>query len=613
MSFSAHWFWNVALRGRACVILSALVVATVGIVGCDSGGGMEGTPSPDRVSLAVGDNEAFVVDSTVTVTATVTDAEDRPVEGVTVQWGVERGGGSVAPESTATGTDGTATTEWTLGSTATGTNAQRLDAAVGDDITASEEIDVNPGPLASLTLAAERDTIAVDSTTQVAVEELRDANGNEIPNASEYSFSWTSLTPDTATIAADDPSSTAQVTGEGDGTARIMVSSGAGDEADLRTVEATQGAVADTVTVEVLQHELRGVWLTNVDSNVLDSEDNIEEAMAFLDKYNFNAVFPVVWNQAATTYPSTVMDTLIGQPIDPQYEGRDPLQELIEAAHARDIAVIPWFEYGFAASYSDDGGPILDENPNWAAKDQDGDLLKKNGFEWMNPYNPAVRDFMAGLIMEVVENYDVDGVQGDDRLPAHPVEGGYSEVTKDLYRQEHDGQDPPAEETDSDWMSWRADILNSFGERVYDEVKAHDQDLIVSWSPSIWSFSYNEYLQDWPTWVNQGHTDLIHPQVYRRNVGDYTSALNVQSPESAGWDEQQVIGLYPGILLKLGGYVADAEDLTAMVQANRDQGYQGEIYFFYEGLREFDNYAAEALKESHYEDPAPLPFKRAGN
>jgi uncharacterized lipoprotein YddW (UPF0748 family) len=333
--------------------------------------------------------------------------------------------------------------------------------------------------------------------------------------------------------------------------------------------------------------------------------------MAFLEEYNFNAVFPVVWNQAATTYPSAVMDSLIDRPIDPQYEGRNPLQELIEEAHERDIAVIPWFEYGFAASYNSGGGPIIDEKPSWAAKDQGGNLLKKNGFEWMNPYRPAVRDFMMSLIMEVITNYDVDGIQGDDRLPANPVEGGYSEFTKDLYRQEHDGQDPPSNESNPEWMEWRANILNDFAERIHDNVKAVDEDLIVSWAPSVWSFSYNEYLQDWPTWINQGSTDLIHPQVYRQDPGQYEATLNAQAADQVGWEKDKVIGFYPGVLIKSGGYVVTESDIKDMVQANRDRGYQGEVLFYFEGLRDFNNLVAEALKESHYGDPAPLPFERA--
>jgi len=384
----------------------------------------------------------------------------------------------------------------------------------------------------------------------------------------------------------------------------LMVGGGVVD-ATPRSNRAAGPPVQDTSDAE-----LRGVWLTDV-SNVLDSRDNIEEAMAFLEEYNFNAVFPVVWNQAATTYPSAVMDSLIDRPIDPQYGDRDPLQELIEEAHERGIAVIPWFEYGFAASFESGGGAIIEEKPGWAAKDQAGNLLKKNGFEWMNPYRPAVRDFMMSLIMEVVRNYDVDGVQGDDRLPAQPVEGGYSEFTKDLYRQEHDGQDPPSNESDPEWMAWRADILNDFAQRIYDNVKAVDDDLIVSWSPSVWNFSYREYLQDWPTWINQGSTDLIHPQVYRKSPAQYEATLDAQSADQVGWDEEEVIGFYPGVLIKSGGYLVTASDIKDMVQANRDHGYQGEVLFYFDGLRQFDNLVADALKESHYQEPVPLPFDRA--
>jgi len=91
------------------------------------------------------------------------------------------------------------------------------------------------------------------------------------------------------------------------------------------------------------------VWVTNVDSDVLDSRAHIEAAMAVLAEHNVNVVYPVVWNDAATMYPSAVMDTLVGRPIDPRYAGRDPLRELVEAIRAenrRDLLAIclavPW-------------------------------------------------------------------------------------------------------------------------------------------------------------------------------------------------------------------------------------------------------------------------------
>ena len=356
--------------------------------------------------------------------------------------------------------------------------------------------------------------------------------------------------------------------------------------------------------------ELRGVWLTNVDSDVLDSRENIETAMDFLATHHFNVVYPVVWNDAATTYPSTVMDTLIGRRIDPQYEGRDPLRTLVEAAHERGIAVIPWFEFGFAASYKADGGPILEKHPDWAGRDTSGALVTKNGFDWMNGYKPAVQDFVMDLILEVVRNYDVDGVQGDDRLPANPVEGGYSEYTKSLYRSEHDGQSPPADPRNEDWKQWRANKLSDFGRRVYDEVKAVDSSLVVSWAPSPYPFGYDEYLQDWPAWINRGFTDLIHPQVYRREVSEYKRFLTKQQSEEAGWDAENVLGFYPGVLMKVGDYRMTPEELKEVIRTNRQRGMEGEVFFFYEGLRENDDALADVLK-SCYREPATLPFDPA--
>jgi uncharacterized lipoprotein YddW (UPF0748 family) len=352
------------------------------------------------------------------------------------------------------------------------------------------------------------------------------------------------------------------------------------------------------------------VWVTNVDSDVLDSRAHIEAAMVFLAEHNFNVVYPVVWNDAATTYPSAVMDTLVGRPIDPRYAGRDPLRELVEAAHAEGLAVIPWFEFGFAASYRADGGPLLDKYPQWAARDTSGALVTKNGFDWMNAYRPAVQDLLLALIREVVRTYDVDGVQGDDRLPASPVEAGYSEHTRALYRDAHDGRSPPRDPRNEAWKQWRADRLGDFGRRVYDAVKAIDSSLVVSWAPSPYPFGYDEYLQDWPAWIDRGVTDLIHPQVYRRDVAAYEDFLATQLPDAAGWSPDRVLGFYPGVLMKVGDYRMSPQALREVLRINREHGLRGEVFFFYEGLREDDGALADVL-DSCYRHPATLPFDPA--
>ena len=49
--------------------------------------------------------------------------------------------------------------------------------------------------------------------------------------------------------------------------------------------------------------ELRGVWITNVDSDVLFSRQSIVDAMDYLADQGFNVVFPVVWNKGYTLHP----------------------------------------------------------------------------------------------------------------------------------------------------------------------------------------------------------------------------------------------------------------------------------------------------------------------
>jgi len=353
--------------------------------------------------------------------------------------------------------------------------------------------------------------------------------------------------------------------------------------------------------------ELRGVWLTNVDSRVLDSRESIRDAMQFLADHHFNAVFPVVWNDAKTLYPSQVMDSLFGLPIDPRYAGRDPLQEAIEEAHQRGIAVIPWFEYGFAASYQKEGGDILKVKPHWAAKDNRGRLLTKNGFEWMNGYHPEVQQFLLSLVKEVASRYDVDGVQGDDRLPAQPIEGGYSAYTDSLFRAEHNGVVPPDDFRDPTWQRWRADKLSQFAHRLYAEVNMLKSDLVISWAPSIYPWSYDEYLQDWPAWLQHGDADVVIPQCYRYSLADYQSTLNALIPAGLAIRPGDGI-IFPGILMNVGDYTISEELLMQKLAYNREKGYCGEVFFFYEGLRKNGDALAKALLETYYRQKATLPF-----
>lgn len=326
---------------------------------------------------------------------------------------------------------------------------------------------------------------------------------------------------------------------------------------------------------------LRGVWVTTTASTALDSRNNIKNMVTTCKAANINNIFVVVYNNQRTMYPSTVMQNLIGVNILERFAARDPLQECIEEAHAQRIKVHAWFEYGFASSYSANGGAIVAAKPHWAARVSGGALCVKNSFDWLNGLHPEVQQFMIDLFKEVTTKYNVDGVQGDDRLPAMPTTGGYDTYTSNLYLTEN-GVAPPTNSADGGWVNWRAKKLNSFLKRLRTEVKAIKPTIQFTMSPSPYPWGVQEYLQDWPTWVDSGWVDAIIPQCYRYDISAYNGTIAQQK----SYYKNSAVPFYPGVLLTSGTYTADNSFLTQMIQANRAAGFKGECFFFYEGIKD---------------------------
>jgi uncharacterized lipoprotein YddW (UPF0748 family) len=333
---------------------------------------------------------------------------------------------------------------------------------------------------------------------------------------------------------------------------------------------------------------IKGVWLTNVASQVMYSKEGIKDAVDLCKKSGINTIFVVTWNKGKTLYPSKIMNDLFKIPIEDALAGRDPLRELLDEAHAKNIKVYAWFEYGFAAENSGFGAHILKNKPQWASLDKTGNITTKNGFKWMNALNPEVQDFMLSLLKEVTLNYpDLDGIQGDDRLPAMAVEGGYNPEVLAQYKNET-GANTPTKDKDEAWVNWRANVLNKFMERIFTELKKINPKISISMAPSIFPFSKSEYLQDWPTWVNKGWVDMICPQIYRYDITAYKAELAKIISSQISPDKIKILA--PGVLLKVGSYQPTFDYLKQMIDENRRNKLENEVFFFYEGLKENSEY-----------------------
>lgn len=346
-----------------------------------------------------------------------------------------------------------------------------------------------------------------------------------------------------------------------------------------------------------------GVWITNIDSDVMFSEENIISGIRRINDLGFNTIYPVVWNDGYTLHPSEKMEEYFGAGFnqDTVFKsiGIDPLALIVREAKKHELRVIPWFEFGFSSSYNQDGGHILEKYPQWAAKDSSGNLLKKNGFDWMNAIHPDVQQFITELVIEVVQKYDVDGIQGDDRLPAMPSEGGYSEFTKELYLNEK-GMAVPESSSEEEFLNWKADKLTDYAVSLYTAVKEIDETLTVSFAPSIYPWSKEQYLQDWPAWIEAGALDELIPQAYRWDIESYKATIDMTLEFFENSVGSEKVKWYPGLIIKAGSRYNGFDYVNEALQHNRNNGITGEVYFFYEGLFEQNEHLGDSLSNYYY-------------
>jgi uncharacterized lipoprotein YddW (UPF0748 family) len=327
--------------------------------------------------------------------------------------------------------------------------------------------------------------------------------------------------------------------------------------------------------------ELRGVWLTNIDSNVLFGRDRLSAALQRLHQLNFNTVYPTVWNWGYTLYPSAVAQREIGRSLDPEpgLKGRDILKEIVTSGHQKGMGVIPWFEFGFMAPAD---SQLALRHPNWLTSRRNGSQIWQEGKHdrvWLNPFRPDVQQFIQDLIVEIVSKYDIDGIQFDDHFGL-PSEMGYDAFTVKQYMQEHAGKRPPNNPQDPEWLRWRANKITDFMKRMFQAVKARKQNCLISISPNPLRVSYDLFLADWQDWERQGLIEELILQVYRNDLKAFTIELALSEVQSA----RRHIPVSIGILSGLKNRPVSVGQIKNQVQAVRKQGFAGVSFFFYETL-----------------------------
>lgn len=345
---------------------------------------------------------------------------------------------------------------------------------------------------------------------------------------------------------------------------------------------------------------VRGVWVPAPRfTSVLHTHQGVKDFVKSLDELNMNSIFLVSYAETKTIFKSKVLlkystyensedGYLLAKYIkDYQSATNDPVRDLIDEAHKHNIKVFFWFEYGFMGEGRpiEANNPLLAKNPHWLGIDNQQKPANYSGHDYyFNSYNPAVQNFLIELIEEAIALYpDLDGVQGDDRLPAMPRNSGYDVYTVSLYQSQHNGMLPPLDYENSDWVKWRLDILNAFARRLNERIKAKNEKVMLSFAPNPYPWCEEKLMQDWPQWCKDGVCDLLAVQCYRYSGDAYRSTVSEVMKYIKDNNPTQLFA--PGIILMEGGNSKmTPEILQEQLHINRELGIKGEIYFYNEGI-----------------------------
>jgi uncharacterized lipoprotein YddW (UPF0748 family) len=334
--------------------------------------------------------------------------------------------------------------------------------------------------------------------------------------------------------------------------------------------------------VKVKLDEIRGVWLTNVDSAALTSRDHIRTALIRLKNLGYNTLYPDVWNKGFTLYPSAIAKPLVGASVFPNspFEGRDMLAELIALARPMGFRIIPWFEYGLMVL---PGSQIAVKHPEWITLDRNGDRIRTKLIDgkvdtsiWLNPCHPGVQQFITSLIAEVAQTYDIDGIQLDDHF-GFPVELGYDRFTQNLFRTET-GRIAPVNHLDLAWGRWASGKVTALLLKIFRAVKAKRPNCLISISPSPLRFSQDNYMANWQDWDQQGLMEEFVVQLYRDKLQSFSGELD--KPELAVVRDRipAIIGLMAG----QRDWKMTSEMMRSQVRTVRSRNFSGVAFFFYE-------------------------------
>lgn len=277
------------------------------------------------------------------------------------------------------------------------------------------------------------------------------------------------------------------------------------------------------------KEEFRGVWIAtvaNIDwpkSGTDTWQEKKETYLEILDYYkamHFNAVIVQLRTAGDALYPTEMAPWsryLSGTEGLAPDSDTDPLEWMIAEAHRRGMQFHAWFN-PYRATVGPDTLSLAANHDYYMHPDW---MLAYGNRYYYNPGIPEVREQLAEVVGEVVQNYKVDGIHFDDYFYPYKIEGEVFADSLTYERYALPGQSPE---------EWRRSNVDSLVRKIHGAIKAGKPWVQFGISPfGVWrnrdadpsgsdtragQTTFDDLYADPLLWMQQGWLDYIVPQLY---------------------------------------------------------------------------------------------------
>lgn len=373
------------------------------------------------------------------------------------------------------------------------------------------------------------------------------------------------------------------------------------------------------------KREFRGVWIATVGNidwpsapglSVDRQKSELINRLTAHQQSGINAVMLQVRPAADAFYAksrepwSKWLTGKQGQAPAPNY---DPLAFAITEAHKRGIELHAWFNPYRATN----DGQFALLSPEHITRQKPEWFFTYGGIKLFNPGIPEVRDYIVKVFLDVVDNYDIDGVHLDDYFYPYQIDGQH---INDAAAFKQYGKNF------TELSAWRRHNVDTLIKTLSDSIHKHKPHVKFGISPfGIWSnkaqnvegsdthggSSYNELFADSRKWVKEGWVDYINPQLYWP-IDDRSAAFN----KLLDWwsDNTYNRHLYIGMAAyrineRRKGKFKDPAQMPDQVKYLRGNArVQGSVYFSSNSLLNDPLGFTDSLKETYYRHPSLPPL-----